>query len=377
MGKRKRDEDSETIADGATRDGVKKVAFEKSMIEHEVNEALAYEQFIKAEVASKELMISQRWIKLGQWSIWAPWMMWEVESSAADNYLLMIRDELFMEEEFEKDRMLIEEAFVRGDLPGWDYRDVVNYLLQYLSEMDSTTDWNWHWFSEAVLVGEEYLTEEQWLAKRRKRVEREQDLKSIEDAKMEKLILMQEEVIMDERLMMHELWIASEELMANQQDTIDEEWIDYEQSIKDKMMVDQVGWHIMAFPKDEQPTTFNYTPLSQPKDEIRLVRLHPGNRRRESPLVCDLITVDLRSAPVYEALSYEWGSPSSKKHTIRLNDRLFSLREISGRPCTISAIHEDQKLSGLMRSASTKPVSVRGIVKCREWGISTRKPPGL
>jgi hypothetical protein len=362
MRKRKRDEGELTMDEGLRND-VKKMAFEQRMIEDEVDEVLAYEQFIRDEVASKESMISERWAMLENWSIRELWMVWGEHPSI--NYLLIIRDQLLMEEEFEKDRILMEEAFLKGEIPTWDDRDAMNYLLEYLSEIQSIKDRHWYtldvdeekygeefyeyegfyeYGEEFYEYGEEFykewiseqnsLTEEQKLMNKQRKMEeammREQDIKSIGEKKMEKLLVMQEELIMDEVLMMDELLIASEESMGSQkchQDTIEEESIDYEQAIKDEILDSQVGWYLMASAKNEQLSIFNYTPLDQAKHEIRIVRLHPGPRLRQSPIVCDLITVDLRSAPIYEALSYEWGSPFSKKYTIRLNERLFVVRE--------------------------------------------------
>ena len=75
MRKRKRDE-GELTMDERLRNDVKKMAFEQRMIEDEVDEVLAYEQFIRDEVASKESMISERWAMLENWSIRELWMVW-------------------------------------------------------------------------------------------------------------------------------------------------------------------------------------------------------------------------------------------------------------------------------------------------------------
>jgi hypothetical protein len=81
---------------------------------------------------------------------------------------------------------------------------------------------------------------------------------------------------------------------------------------------------------DESATRhLNYTPLDQPKHEIRVVRLHPRRWSTDSTIICDITTVDQRTAPTcprYEALSYEWGSPSSKEYTIHLNRRSIPVR---------------------------------------------------
>ena len=51
--------------------------------------------------------------------------------------------------------------------------------------------------------------------------------------------------------------------------------------------------------------------LRSEQSEIRLLTLHPGIP--ESPLVCQLSTTSLSTAPKYSALSYVWGSPDKSK----------------------------------------------------------------
>jgi hypothetical protein len=144
---------------------------------------------------------------------------------------------------------------------------------------------------------------------------------------MDELLMAKEELIMDEVSTMDELLMANEESMAYKQDMMAEQSMNYEQAVLDELRGDTTGWYFVDPQRNKQPRIFNYIALDQPKDEIRVVCLHPGPMRTESPITCDLITVDLETAPSYEALSYEWGSSSSKKHTIRLNERLFSVRE--------------------------------------------------
>jgi hypothetical protein len=52
---------------------------------------------------------------------------------------------------------------------------------------------------------------------------------------------------------------------------------------------------------------FTYNPLNNPKEEFRLLRLHP--RSPEDKLRCDLEHVDIKSSPGYLALSCTWGDP--------------------------------------------------------------------
>jgi hypothetical protein len=50
-----------------------------------------------------------------------------------------------------------------------------------------------------------------------------------------------------------------------------------------------------------------YITLKEVRNEIRLLKLHPGTRN--DPLVCSLVTSSLDDNPSYDALSYMWGSP--------------------------------------------------------------------
>jgi hypothetical protein len=61
---------------------------------------------------------------------------------------------------------------------------------------------------------------------------------------------------------------------------------------------------------------------------MRVVRLHPRRWLTDPDIICDIITLDLRTAPEYEALSYEWGYPSSasNQYTIQINSRLMVIR---------------------------------------------------
>jgi hypothetical protein len=65
-------------------------------------------------------------------------------------------------------------------------------------------------------------------------------------------------------------------------------------------------------PADKKTSTpYTYIPLDEVSHEIRLLKLHQGNH--EDPIKITLtntpFTVD--HAPVFEALSYTWGSPEN------------------------------------------------------------------
>jgi hypothetical protein len=103
-------------------------------------------------------------------------------------------------------------------------------------------------------------------------------------------------------------------------DACDEEAMDYELSI-----MDEISGLYPTSPFSKKQKTFHYDPLDQPKQEIRIVRLHPRRWLTDPDISCDLITLDLRTAPEYEALSYEWGCPpsASNQYTIQINSRLM------------------------------------------------------
>ena len=54
---------------------------------------------------------------------------------------------------------------------------------------------------------------------------------------------------------------------------------------------------------------YEYQPLNcESEQHIRLVRIHRG--QKQDDIVCDLLSVDLAAAPVYEAVSYTWATTS-------------------------------------------------------------------
>jgi hypothetical protein len=126
--------------------------------------------------------------------------------------------------------------------------------------------------------------------------------------------LMMEEALMDETM--------DEKLMMDKGLLINEESMDYDQSIMDEMM----GWHRITPAMNQQPGN-----LTTPLWISRSMRsgssaFTPRRWSTDSTIICDITTVDQRTGPRYEALSYEWGSPSSKEYTIQLNRRSIPVR---------------------------------------------------
>ncbi|RYP15780.1 hypothetical protein DL765_005506 [Monosporascus sp. GIB2] len=70
--------------------------------------------------------------------------------------------------------------------------------------------------------------------------------------------------------------------------------------------------------------SFRYLPLDPERREIRILALQPGVF--EEPLRCSIATTDLDTSPVYNALSYVWGDPSSSNipgNTVLLDGHPF------------------------------------------------------
>jgi hypothetical protein len=71
---------------------------------------------------------------------------------------------------------------------------------------------------------------------------------------------------------------------------------------------------------------FTYQPLGEPKLEIRLLDLLPG----EGPVLCNLRTVKLSNLDEYEALSYCWGKPTPRRiiridgHKVAIGPNLYT-----------------------------------------------------
>ena len=78
---------------------------------------------------------------------------------------------------------------------------------------------------------------------------------------------------------------------------------------------------MMSQQPEPKPTW--YEPL-QEQDEIRILRLEPGDEG--SPVICTLIHVTLSERPVYDALSYQWGSEDVLKY-IDIQGTAWRVRE--------------------------------------------------
>lgn len=71
---------------------------------------------------------------------------------------------------------------------------------------------------------------------------------------------------------------------------------------------------------------FGYTALDSHVHEIRVLTLLPGDFNE--PLQANLATINLNTGPVYNALSYVWGDPSSTGdpgNTLAINGYEFSV----------------------------------------------------
>ncbi|CZR60698.1 uncharacterized protein PAC_10594 [Phialocephala subalpina] len=74
----------------------------------------------------------------------------------------------------------------------------------------------------------------------------------------------------------------------------------------------------------QTPGVFQYEPLDPLVDSIRLLELEPADKQQ--PLSCRLTHVPFLKRPVYEALSYTWGSPELINN-ILLNGKPMAIRQ--------------------------------------------------
>ena len=72
------------------------------------------------------------------------------------------------------------------------------------------------------------------------------------------------------------------------------------------------------------PQFYTYVPLNTEAQEIRAITLHPGSFSDE--IACDIRQVSLDDDPVYEALSYTWGSLDDMV-AIKLNGSTFLITQ--------------------------------------------------
>ncbi|CAI4219797.1 unnamed protein product [Parascedosporium putredinis] len=78
------------------------------------------------------------------------------------------------------------------------------------------------------------------------------------------------------------------------------------------------------------PEVFKYQPLDPDRNQIRLLRIlksSPVPPPAIASIRCEIFHINLDEFPIYNALSYTWGSPTSPKTSILLDDKLFLVRE--------------------------------------------------
>lgn len=96
-----------------------------------------------------------------------------------------------------------------------------------------------------------------------------------------------------------------------------------------------------------------YEPLNEGIDSIRLLILHPADTSDDSSVIrCELKHATFRDKPLYEALSYTWGSPDDQKQMFvngmqvparqNLYSALFHLRKSEIRVLWVDAVCIDQ-----------------------------------
>lgn len=77
-------------------------------------------------------------------------------------------------------------------------------------------------------------------------------------------------------------------------------------------------------PSNHLKTYYQYESLDSSQHQIRLLHLQPSTSNEH--IECHLETVDLRSSPKYEALSYEWGDPTMFQPEIKLGQNIVLAR---------------------------------------------------
>jgi hypothetical protein len=85
------------------------------------------------------------------------------------------------------------------------------------------------------------------------------------------------------------------------------------------------NWNDMA----GQLRPYSYTNLDTEKHEIRLLHLQSRRPTNDAAIDCRLETVDLDGRLAYEALSYEWGSPTTSTNHFQItqNGSVVAVRE--------------------------------------------------
>lgn len=75
---------------------------------------------------------------------------------------------------------------------------------------------------------------------------------------------------------------------------------------------------------DPDTLLFKHAPLSDPKSQVRLLRLPPG--KDNDDIICELEVYELDEAPPYHAISYTWGTPHQPKTILIDGKRLVVYR---------------------------------------------------
>jgi len=102
---------------------------------------------------------------------------------------------------------------------------------------------------------------------------------------------------------------------------------------------------------DKSTTSFEYQPLDESKNEIRVLRILPGVDT--DPLECRLVHIPLKYSADYDALSYAWHDPTlyteeqkNLKHNLLINGKLLEI---------------GNNLAAFLRSARNKQTESRQI----------------
>jgi hypothetical protein len=263
------------------------------------------------------------------WIIQTGPMVWEEEESIMDGQIVMDENEMLMEKDLwvSKGVMLDEiwmsktEEDLTANEDTEDREEPLVWREQLIKNEKSIMNEEWSKIVEEIIKdGErkaiipEMKNPMNLTDNGMERSMRENDLR-FED------FLMYEELMMGEVSTMGQLSAINEKVKEYYHGTEIEESVDYEQGIMDEM-------HLTSPVTRAQQGIFTYDVLDQPEHNIRAVRLHPRRWRTDPMIICDIITLDLNTGPWYEALSYEWGNPStSTRYTILLNNKSIVVRE--------------------------------------------------
>jgi len=278
---------------------------EEMMMEWEMME----EEWRKEEIwrLEEEMAMIGEGMKFEGWERMYESLLWRSKEAMMDE-LLMRRIEAANED-------WMQEPIMDEDWMEEPIMDEARRMLeQSIKNENSIMNQEWR-----ILV-DEVMDKESMIIVRERRFE-EVFMDEELETSMRKKQMMDEEFLIIEELMMENIY---EEARAFHRDMWKEETMDYEQSIMDEMM----GWELTSPVMGIRQSTFHYCALDQPEHEIRVVRLQPRHWQTDPIIICDITTLDLRTNPWYEALSYEWGSAStSKEYTIRLNNKSIVVRQ--------------------------------------------------